>query len=196
MTSGFCEAVKQGAVAGQRLFDLTARYLDRFPVGMSAAPSDEIIRLVTKQIAFKASIVRQDETEDLARSDLRSRKILNFGHTFGHALEKVTNFRRFRHGEAVGYGILFASELSKNLEILSQNEVNLLNDVVHRAGRLPSIPDIDPRKIFEALKFDKKSADGQNQWVLLKGIGKPLIVSEADLPIRAVSSAVKKILKN
>jgi 3-dehydroquinate synthase len=196
MTSGFCEAVKHGAVAGRPLFDQTAEYLDRFPPGRSAPASDEFIQLIIKQIAFKASIVRQDETENTARADSRSRKVLNFGHTFGHALEKVTNYRRFRHGEAVGQGIIFAAELSKNLEILGQNEVKLLNDVVHRAGRLPSIPDVGPREFLEALKFDKKLTGGHIQWVLLRGIGKPLIVSETDIPRRAITAAVKKIIKN
>ena len=128
--------------------------------------------------------------------DARSQKILNFGHTFAHALEKVTNYRRLRHGEAVGYGIMLAGELSKNIDLLSQNELKLLNDVVHRAGSLPSIADIDPGPIFEALKFDKKSLGGKLHWILIKGIGKPIIVSEKDIPRSAITGAVKTILKS
>ena len=66
----------------------------------------------------------------------KSRKILNFGHTLAHALEKVTDYKYFKHGEAVGYGILFAAELSKSLAFCDEKDVKLLNDVVHRAGSL------------------------------------------------------------
>src|SRR5262249_20232292 len=156
---------------------------------------DRLVSLIANQVAFKASIVRQDETEKTARTDAKSRKILNFGHTFGHALEKVTNYRRLRHGEAVGYGMMLAGELSKNLDLLSQNELKSFNDVVHRAGRLPSIADLARESVFEALKYDKKSAGGTLNWILLKGIGKPVIVSELDIPRSALVRAVKSILK-
>jgi 3-dehydroquinate synthase len=152
--------------------------------------------LIADQVAFKASVVRQDETETTGRMDAKSRKILNFGHTFGHALEKVTNYRRFRHGEAVGYGMLVAGELSKNLDLLSQNELKSLNDVLRRAGRLPSVAGIDPESTFEALKFDKKVSGGKLNWILLNRIGKPVIISESDIPRKALVGAVKAILKN
>ena len=195
LTAGFCEAVKQGAISGQRLFSKTADYLAKyFPTSQSDPKA--LIDLIAAQVAFKASIVRQDETETTDRIDARSRKILNFGHTFGHALEKVTSYRRFRHGEAVGYGILLAGELSKNIDLLPQNELDLLNDVVHRVGRLPRIADIAPESIFKALTFDKKSSAGNINWVLLKGIGKPVIISEKDIPRSALTNAVKVILKS
>jgi 3-dehydroquinate synthase len=195
LTAGFCEAVKQGAVAGKRLFDQTADYLEQFPLGKAGPDRDALVNLVTAQVGFKASIVRQDESEDPARNDARSRKVLNFGHTFGHALEKLTKYRRFRHGEAVGHGIRFAAELSKNLDLLDPHEVKLLNDVVHRAGRLPSIPDIGPTAFIDAIRSDKKSTVDGPQWVLLKGIGHPTIFSDRDIPRRAVSDALRTILK-
>jgi len=101
-------------------------------------------RLVAEQVRFKGRIVQNDETESPDNVSPRSRKVLNFGHTLAHALEKVTNYRYLRHGEAVGHGIRFASQLSKTLELLSQDEVDLLNDVVRRAGVLPAISHIDP----------------------------------------------------
>jgi 3-dehydroquinate synthase len=196
LTAGFCEAVKQGAVSGEKLFCKTADYLSDFPLSKNRLRSDELADLISAQVSFKASIVKQDETESTGRMDARSRKILNFGHTFGHALEKVTKYRRLRHGEAVGYGILLAGELSKNVDLLPRNELRLLNDVVHRVGRLPRIHDIAPESIFEAFKFDKKSSAGKINWVLLKGIGKPVIVSEKDIPRSALTRAVKTILKS
>ncbi|MEJ7617103.1 MAG: hypothetical protein WKF30_09125 [Pyrinomonadaceae bacterium] len=87
--------------------------------GATERSSAELIALIAAQCAFKAAIVAGDEREDLGRVDARSRKILNFGHTIGHALENVTNYRRFRHGEAVGYGVLAAGELSLGLGLLT-----------------------------------------------------------------------------
>jgi 3-dehydroquinate synthase len=201
LTAGFCEAVKQGAIAGRKLFDSTASFLERYPAaGFEGFFSDgtflnSLEDLVRKQVAFKAKIVRQDETEDLNRSDCRSRKILNFGHTLAHALEKVTNYRYLKHGEAVGHGILFAAELSKRLDLLGQNELNSLNDVVHRAGNLPDISNIDAKDIFEAFKFDKKSTGNTLQWILLKDIGEPAIVPDSDITHSAKKKALDKILK-
>jgi len=191
LTAGFCEAVKHGALSGFSLFNTTAEYLAR----KNASEGQESLeKLIAGQVAFKASIVRQDETETTTRNDARSRKILNFGHTFGHALEKVTNYRRLRHGEAVGYGILVAGEISKNLDLLSTNQLNLLYDVVHRAGTLPRISDIEAAAIFEAFKFDKKISGGNLNWILLNGIGNPVVVPENDIPRSAIKRAVEKIL--
>ena len=75
--------------------------------------------LIAANCAFKASIVANDEREATNRSDVKSRRILNFGHTTAHALEAITNYRVFRHGEAVGYGMLVAGELSRNLGLLA-----------------------------------------------------------------------------
>lgn len=196
LTAGLCEAIKQGAISGRKLFDKTADHLSNFHFSKNPLNSEALADLISAQVAFKASIVKQDETETTGRIDAKSRKILNFGHTFGHALEKVTKYRRLRHGEAVGYGILLAGELSKNLDLLPQDELELLNDVVHRVGRLPRIDDIAPESIFEAFKFDKKSSEGKISWVLLKGIGHPVIISEKDIPRSALSKAVKTILKS
>jgi 3-dehydroquinate synthase len=196
LTAGFCEAIKQGAISSRKLFDLTAKYLADFPPAKRYLETDRLAELIAAQVAFKASVVKQDQNESTGRTDARSRKILNFGHTFGHALEKVTKYRRLRHGEAVGYGIMLAGELSKNLDLLPKNELDSLNDVVHRAGRLPRIADIEPGSIYEALKFDKKSSGGNISWILLKGIGKPVIISEKEIPRSALTKAVKTILKS
>ena len=196
LTAGFCEAVKHGAISGDKLFFQTADFLGKFDHRKPSDNADDLSKLVSAHVKFKASIVRQDETESTTRDDSRSRKILNFGHTFGHALEKVTKYRRLRHGEAVGYGILLAGELSKNLDLLSQNELNSLYDVVHRAGRLPRIADISPASIFDAFKSDKKSSAGRVRWILLKAIGQPVIISEDNIPRSALTRAVKTILKS
>ena len=201
LTAGFCEAVKQGAIGGRKLFDKTAGFLERFDRSLLAAGEDNRIfhdslaAMLSAQVAFKARIVAGDERESASKMDIRSRKILNFGHTFGHALEKVTDYRYFKHGEAVGHGIRFAAELSKNLGLLAQDEVTLLNDVVRRAGNLPSLGNIDPRQVFATFKFDKKLINNSLHWILLEKIGKPVIFPHSNIPQTALLSAFKAVAR-
>ncbi len=195
LTAGFCEAVKQGAISNEKLFNQTANFLKNYsPNKFKNYFADEkflsqLEKIVSKQIEFKAQIVMQDERESTARIDGKSRKILNFGHTFAHALEKITAYKRFKHGEAVGYGILFAAELSKNLTILDTNVLKSLNDVVNQAGNLPNLRGINSTGIFEAFAFDKKQIGESLQWILLEDIGKPLIRQDIS------TSIVKKTLE-
>ncbi|MBV9214678.1 MAG: 3-dehydroquinate synthase [Acidobacteria bacterium] len=186
MTAGLCEMIKHAALSGKPLFRQTSAYLDR---------RDELGSLIAENVQFKASIVAGDERESTARRDARSRKILNLGHTFAHAIEKVTSFRRFRHGEAVGHGLLFAAELSKSLAMLDETSVNLLYDVVHRAGKLPPLDGINSQEVFDAFAADKKNIGGSLQWVLLKGIGKPVIVGQNEIPTTKIKSVLKAFLK-
>ncbi len=186
LTAGLCEAIKQGAIGGKRLFEQTRQFLE------SGRSDQDLTELTAAQIRFKAKIVAGDEHESADRIDSRSRKILNFGHTFAHALEKATDYKYLKHGEAVGWGIIFAAELSKKLELLHSDEVKLLNDVVHRAGKLPPIDKIDPATIFDSFKFDKKVVNNSLQWILLEGIGKPVITSDENIPRKVIRQTVGK----
>jgi 3-dehydroquinate synthase len=136
-----------------------------------------------------------DEREAAGRTDAKSRKILNFGHTLGHALEKVTGYKYFKHGEAVGYGILFAAELSKMLEILDENELKLLNDVFQNVGELPDTKNIEIEKVVQAFSFDKKNIGQTLQWILLKRIGEPVILSNKEISQKSLKESLKKILQ-
>ena len=201
LTAGFCEAVKQAAVANRTLFDQTAEFLKDYPLHHfkkhfpDRSFTSELEKIISAQIAFKAEIVRQDEREDANRRDAKSRKILNFGHTLAHALEKVTDYKRFKHGEAVGYGIRFAAELSKKLEILDENELKLLNDVLLNVGKLPDTQNINLEKTLQTFAFDKKTIGGSLQWILLKKIGEALIVDNKDIPQRIIYETLKETLR-
>ncbi len=127
------------------------------------------------------------------RGDSNSRKILNFGHTIGHALEEATSYGRFRHGEAVAYGILTASKIAKKLEFCDETIVNLLNDVVRSVGGLPRADDVNVNLVFDAIAFDKKSIQNSVQWVLLESIGSPRIVSGKDIPDSIVLESINEI---
>jgi 3-dehydroquinate synthase len=200
MTAGLCEAVKQGAIAGHELFDQTLAVVDLLAKSrFSEQLEDEgfasrFERFLASQVGFKAGIVEADERETTQKNDARSRKILNFGHTFAHALEKASAYKHLKHGEAVGYGIIFAATLSKKLGILDENVVNLLRDVVHRTGRLPSIAHVDANVVFESFRFDKKHIGGSLQWVLLRGIGKPVIIPHTEIGTRLVHQTIKEII--
>ena len=196
--AGWCEAIKQGAIGGIELFEMTRNYLrDAGDAALSPKSDEESARLsnlLAAHVAFKAEIVAGDERENIEREDNRSRRILNFGHTVAHALEAVTAYRRFRHGEAVGYGMLAAAEISANLNMLAETDLQSLRSCIALAGRLPPAAGIDVEEVMSRLKFDKKSVGGNLKWVLLKQIGVPQIVDETHVPRDIVEAAVRSSL--
>jgi 3-dehydroquinate synthase len=194
LVAGWCECVKQGAVGSPKLFKQTTDFLNAFH-SRGVFISAELEQLIASHCAFKASIVASDEREDLARRDRRSRRVLNFGHTIAHALEAVTNYRRFRHGEAVGHGMLVAGELSKNLGLLDQSELELLREAVGLCGPLPAAGDLDYRAITSAIAQDKKRTAGHVQWVLLEKIGQPRIVDGKEISRALLRKSVGAALR-
>ena len=199
LNAGFCEAVKQAAISNRKLLEQTGRVLDQArkkrafeDPGLHAHLGD----LIAANVKFKAQIVQNDELEAAENTTPSSRKILNFGHTLAHAIEKVTDYKYLKHGEAVGHGIKFAAELSKNLELLASNEVDLLNDVVRRVGILPAISHIDPSEVIEAFRYDKKKVGGSVNWILLRGIGQPVIVPGSAIPKSTIRSTVRSFLRS
>ena len=176
LVSGFCEMMKQALIADKSLFEQTVAALRQVRQSRQFLRTTDFEDLIAAHCGFKASIVANDERESTDRSDAKSRRILNFGHTTAHALEAVTNYRVFRHGEAVGYGMLVAGELSRNLGLLDPGELELLREAVQLCGRLPRADNLDLNHIISALKHDKKSVAGQINWVLLEGVGLPKIV--------------------
>src|ERR1051326_1060361 len=200
LTAGWCEAVKQGAVGDRKLFSQTVRLLkesgpDFSPGDDSEKSQTEVCATIAAHCRFKAAIVAGDERESTARNDARSRKILNFGHTTAHALETVTGYRRFRHGEAVGYGMLVAGEISKNLGTLTADALESLRQAVGACGSLPAANDIAVDRLMTAMKRDKKSVSGSVKWVLLEAIGKARIVDGRAINARVLRKALRDGLK-
>lgn len=180
LVAGWCESIKQGAVGSRKLFKQTAGFLSQLKAGGDVV-SSQLEDLIAAHCAFKASIVAGDEREDSARHDRRSRRILNFGHTIGHALEAVTGYRRFRHGEAVGHGMLVAGELSKDLGLLQVSELESLREGVRLCGLLPAVGNVTLKSLTAAITRDKKRAQGHVQWILLERIGHPRIVAGKEI---------------
>jgi 3-dehydroquinate synthase len=174
--------VKQSLVASRSLFAETVEFLKKG----NGRPSDllnagGLEELIAAHCSFKASIVANDERESIIRSDRESRKILNFGHTTAHALEAITDYRTFRHGEAVGYGMLVAGEISKNLGILGKSALESLREAVVLCGPLPRADGLEIGSIMRLMQHDKKSVGGQIHWVLLDEIGSPRIVAGSQI---------------
>jgi 3-dehydroquinate synthase len=190
LVSGSCEMVKQSLVSNRKLFARTTNLL-REAKGGRLPLTPELAELIASHCAFKASIVSNDERESASRSDRLSRRILNFGHTTAHALETITGYRRFRHGEAVGHGMIVAGEISKNLGLLDDAELEYLREAVALCGPLPSAKDLDPTKIISALRHDKKSVGGQINWVLLEQIGSPRIVAGREIDAKLLRRSLR-----
>ena len=202
LTAGWCEAVKQGAVGDRRLFERTKRFLAAEARRRGGGPGEEslggreeeLARIIAAQCRFKAKVVAGDEREELGRADRLSRRVLNFGHTVGHALEAVTSYRRFRHGEAVGYGLVAAAEISRRLGLLGRSELESLREAVRLAGRLPRASDLDAEAVRRATRRDKKAVGGSVRWVLLEGLGRARVVDGRDIPPRVVLDSIRAAL--
>jgi 3-dehydroquinate synthase len=207
LTAGWCEAIKQGAVGDRKLLERTVKFLaedarrarDVSHEGARDSNRDEsrdreLASLIAAQCAFKAKIVAGDEREDVSREDARSRRILNFGHTVGHALERLTKYRRFRHGEAVGYGMIAAAEISKRLELIGDSELESLRGALRLAGRLPRASDLDAGEVERALRSDKKAVGGGVRWVLLEGLGRARVVDGRGIRGAVVRDSIRAAL--
>jgi 3-dehydroquinate synthase len=202
LTAGWCEAVKQGAVGSRKLFDQTVRLLRHAGTHASGVlhaggmRTEEMSSTIAAHCQFKASIVAGDEREDATRTDPRSRRILNFGHTTAHALEAVTGYKRFRHGEAVGYGILVAAEISKSLGMLPSGELESIREAVALCGPLPPANDLSAKELIKAMASDKKAVAGNLKWVLLDRIGRARIVDGAEIEPKVLRAALSAGLEH
>lgn len=159
--SGLYEVIKYGVIGDAALFRFLERNLEKVLRGNRAA-LDYVIR---RSIDQKARVVSKDERE----SGLR--EILNFGHTFAHALESVTRYRTYLHGEAVGWGMIAAARLAVEKGMLSPGDEERLAKLIARVGPLPAWPSVAPLKLIAAMQADKKTRAGRLRFVLPERIG-------------------------
>jgi len=157
ISCGLAEIVKHAAIADADLFV----YLEQKAEDILALDGKAIEKLVLASVRIKSSIVSRDETEK------GERRLLNFGHTFGHAIEKVTGMT---HGEAVSTGMVMASALSVKKGLLSAEDDQRLRAVLKHL-RLPTRLEAQPQKIMDAITKDKKRAGSRIHFILLNGIG-------------------------
>ncbi len=158
---GLAEVIKYGVIADAALFAFLEKQMDAI-LRRDAGALEHVIR---RSIAIKAQVVSKDEKE----SGLR--EILNFGHTFGHALESVTRYRRFQHGEAIAWGMMCAALLGHEVAGTPADVVSRIVALVRQIGPLPPWPDTKPKEIIEAMRSDKKTREGKLRFVLAKKLG-------------------------
>src|SRR5688572_29744732 len=166
--SGLYEVVKYGVIASRDLFDRVAgntkAIFARDPAVLGPA--------IVESARIKAHVVSEDERE----SGLR--RILNFGHTIGHALEAITRYRRFRHGEAIAYGMLAAADLAVARGALAEREREAIARLIALRGPLPPIGDLPIGDVLEAVRRDKKVVHGKLHFVIAIEIGATMTVDD------------------
>lgn len=159
LRAGLLEVVKLGVILDAGLFEQLEDGLDALFEG----DSEGLARVVARASKDKINIVEKDPTEN----DLR--RLLNFGHTLGHALEARLDYQALRHGEAVGYGMLFALRLSGRRG-MGKDSIERVHRLISRF-ELPDLPEIDPADLMELMSRDKKARESGLAWVLPHRIG-------------------------
>jgi 3-dehydroquinate synthase len=173
--SGLFEVIKYGVIADAKLFDFLERRMD----AILRRDPKALPWIIQRSIAMKARVVSEDERE----SGLR--QILNFGHTLGHALETATDYRRFLHGEAIGWGIIFATLLAVARGRLRDRDAIRIIRLVASVGPLPATGKIHAASLRPILATDKKTRGGRSRWVLPRRIGNTQWGIEVPWPIVA-----------
>jgi len=159
--SGLYEVIKYGVIVDKRLFT----YLESSIEALANRDAEALDFVIPRCIQSKARVVSRDERE----SGLR--EILNFGHTFAHAFETATRYRKYLHGEAVGWGMIAASRLAGRMGLLAEENAVRIERLVRRVGPLPALPATKPSRLVEIMQSDKKTRGGKLRFVLSPKIG-------------------------
>jgi 3-dehydroquinate synthase len=166
--AGMYEVLKYGVIRSRPLFDRVSAQVRK----LMSRDAGVLAPVITECCRIKAAVVEQDEFE------AGPRRVLNFGHTIGHALEAVTRYRRFRHGEAVAYGMLGAAAISVSRGLMPADDQAALADIVRRLGPLPAVSDLKADELLDSMTRDKKRVAGTLNFVLCAGIGTTQIVPD------------------
>jgi len=180
--AGLYEILKAGVICSEPLF----RFLAERSAAVLAREPEAVDRIIAESIEIKAQVVSADEREGGLR------RILNFGHTFGHALETETSYTRFLHGEAVAFGMRAASYLAQMTGHLSAEDTVDILETVKLYGPIPSLAGIAPERLLARLASDKKTIQGHVHFVLPERIGEVQVVSGIgdELVLTAIRSAL------
>jgi len=195
--SGLYEVAKHAILAGRGLFEQLEQKVESLTPKNAASLAD----LVARAVKVKVDVVNRDEREASLR------QVLNLGHTFGHALEAATGYRRFLHGEAVGWGLLAVTLLAERLahqspparyqrgrqgsRVSGASDAERIRRLIWSLGPLPSIRDVSARRIARLLIHDKKAVAGQIHWVIPERIGKVRVVS--GIPVETAEAVWREL---
>ncbi|HEY3809364.1 MAG TPA: 3-dehydroquinate synthase [Steroidobacteraceae bacterium] len=168
LRAGLAEAIKYGLIWDRDFFDWIEASIDAVLARDAAA----LTQLIFRSCQIKAEIVSRDEREQGERA------LLNFGHTFGHAIEVATGYTAWLHGEAVGMGMVLAADLSQRTGALAASDAKRLSALLVRAGLPVQAPRIGADRAFDYMRIDKKVKSGRVRLILLRGIGSAHVTGE------------------
>ena len=165
LKAGLAEVIKYGCVWDPLLFE----WLDKNIGSLLARDTEALTYAISRSCEIKATVVAKDEREHNVRA------ILNFGHTFGHAIEVATHFTNFLHGEAVGLGMLIAADLSHRLGLVDGAVKGRIHDILSRTGLPTAVPRFGAAKALGLMQMDKKVLGGSVRLVLLEKLGRAVV---------------------
>ena len=176
------EVVKYGMIADPALFE----FIEANAAAALAAEGEVMARLVARSCEIKAEVVEEDEEEHGRRA------ILNFGHTFAHAAEALSNYGSIRHGEAVAAGMMAACKLGEIAEHFPAESTARLARVLETLGLPAALPRFEPGEYLRAMGSDKKVRGGRMRFVVPKRIGEVALRDDIDegAVIRALSETI------
>ena len=167
LSAGLAEVIKHGAIIDEPFFTWIESNIEK----LRAKDPTTLAYAITRSCEIKADVVRQDEREGGLRA------ILNFGHTFGHAIESGLGYGKWLHGEAVGCGMVMAADLSCRMGYIDFVSKVRLQKLVEAAGLPVVAPDLGEERWLELMEVDKKNEGGKIKFILLKPLGAPQITT-------------------
>jgi len=167
LKNGLAEVIKSAAIRDGRFFSFLEENVEK----LKSPDADILGGIVFQSVSIKAAVVAEDEL------DTGLRQILNYGHTIGHAVESVSDFK-IKHGNAVAIGMAAAARVASKLGLLDAAEVKRLKDLIMRAGLPARLPDLKVGQVMQAMEHDKKVRAGKVRFVLLKSIGKAVVADD------------------
>jgi 3-dehydroquinate synthase len=181
LRAGLAEVIKHGLALDAAFFEWLEDNIEK----VLRKDPQALVYAVRRSCELKARIVAEDERESGPRA------LLNYGHTFGHAIEAATDYGAWLHGEAIAAGMVMAAELSLLMGQLKKTEVERVRDLLKRAGLPLAGPALAPERLMEMMALDKKAAKGSTRFVVLEAIGRATLRSEVDQALvrRAIVAA-------
>jgi 3-dehydroquinate synthetase len=175
LSAGLAEMIKHGLIADSEHAD----WLGKNMAALRAKQPNVLADAIAHSCGIKAHVVAQDEKEQGLRA------ILNFGHTFGHAIEHLQGYGSWLHGEAVGAGMVVAAYCSMQLGNITATEYQAMVDLIASAGLPTKLPAQSPIAFFEAMQIDKKNDAGKIRYVMLKQRGQAYVTALDDALVEA-----------
>lgn len=176
--AGLAEVIKYGVIMDAPFFE----YLERSIDAINGRDAETLQTIVARCCRLKADVVQEDEREITGR-----RAILNYGHTFGHALESVTHYGALLHGEAVAIGMLCASRLAALLGRIPPSLTDRQARLIESLGLPTAVPELDRKSLMAAMQHDKKVANGKLRFILPASLGHVELVGDIDAQLVAAA---------